>query len=113
MHLLIGECTIDVERRELRCAGRPVHVEPQVFDLILYLIQRRNRMVSKDRLLEAVWRGRIVSDSALSLRINAARQVIGDSGELQKFIQTPAPLGFREPPIWSVAGGRAGVIWRC
>ena len=86
---------MEVERRELRRAGDPVHVEPQVFDLVLYLIRNRERVVSKDELLEAVWRGRIVSNSALSTRINAARQVIGDSGEQQRFIQTLARRGFR------------------
>ena len=95
MNFRFGECTIDVERRELRRAGEPVHVEPQVFDLILYLIRNRDRVVGKDQLLEAVWQGRIVSDSALSTRINAARQAIGDSGEVQKFIQTISRRGFR------------------
>jgi TolB-like protein len=95
MRLRFGECVIEVERRELRRAGDPVHLEPQVFDLVLYLIRNRERVVSKDELLEAVWRGRIVSDSALSTRINAARQAIGDSGEQQQFIQTLARRGFR------------------
>ena len=65
MNFRFAECTIDVERRELCRAGQPVHVEPQVFDLILYLIRNRDRVVGKDQLLEAVWQGRIVSDSAL------------------------------------------------
>ena len=95
MRILFGECSIDVERRELRRAGKPVHVEPQVFDLILHLIRHRDRVVSKDQLLEAVWQGRVVSESALSTRINAARQAIGDSGEAQEFIQTLARRGFR------------------
>lgn len=95
MRVLFGECAIDVERRQLRRSGKLVHVEPQVFDLIVYLVQHRDRVVSKDQLLDAVWKGRIVSDSALSTRINAARQAIGDSGEVQKFIQTLARRGFR------------------
>jgi TolB-like protein len=95
MRLLFAECAIDTERRELRRAGELVHVEPQVFDLIVFLIRYRDRVVTKDQLLEAVWQGRVVSDSALSTRINAARQAIGDSGELQKFIQTLARRGFR------------------
>src|SRR5262245_18552136 len=95
MRFRFGECTIDVDRRELRRADEHVHVEPQVFDLILYLIMKRDRVVTKDQLLEAVWRGRIVSESALSTRINAARQAIGDSGEIQRYIQTLARRGFR------------------
>jgi len=95
MRFLFGDCAIDVERRELRRAGKPVHIEPQVFDLILYLIRSRDKVVSKDQLLEAVWQGRIVSESAMSTRINAARQAIGDSGEAQRFIQTLARRGFR------------------
>jgi TolB-like protein len=95
MRISFGECAMDLERRELRRSGRPIHVEPQVFDLILYLIRHRSRVVSKDQLLEAVWQGRIVSDSALSTRINAARQAIGDSGDQQRFIQTLARRGFR------------------
>ena len=59
------------------------------------LIRHRDRVVSKDQLLEAVWQGRVVSESALSTRINAARQAIGDSGEAQEFIQTLARRGFR------------------
>ena len=60
MRILFGECSIDVERRELRRAGKPVHVEPQVFDLIFYLVRHRDRVVSKDQLLDAVWQGRVV-----------------------------------------------------
>jgi DNA-binding winged helix-turn-helix (wHTH) protein len=95
MRLLFGDCAVDVERRELRRAGKAVHVEPQAFDLLVYLINHRDRVVSKDELLEAVWNGRIVSDSALTTRINAARQAIGDSGTRQQLIQTLARRGFR------------------
>src|SRR5262245_4391797 len=95
MRLLFGDCVVDVERRELRRGGKAVHVEPQAFDLLIYLIGHRDRVVSKDELLEAVWNGRIVSDSALTTRINAARQAIGDSGTRQQLIQTLARRGFR------------------
>jgi pimeloyl-ACP methyl ester carboxylesterase/DNA-binding winged helix-turn-helix (wHTH) protein len=86
---------LDSSLRELFAAGRPVHVEPQVFDLILHLIQNRDRVVSKDDLLANVWGGRIVSESTLSNRINAARHAIGDSGSQQRFIKTIARRGLR------------------
>lgn len=95
MRLLFGDCALDVERRELRRAGDLVHVEPQVFDLILHLIRNRHQVVSKDKLLAAIWDSRSISDSALSTRINAARQAIGDSGSRQQFIQTIPRRGFR------------------
>jgi DNA-binding winged helix-turn-helix (wHTH) protein len=95
MRLRFGDCAIDVERRELRRSGTAVHVEPQVFDLLLHFSRNRNQVVSKEQLLAAVWEGRIVSDSALSTRINAARHAIGDSGERQQLIQTIARRGFR------------------
>jgi TolB-like protein/Tfp pilus assembly protein PilF len=95
MRLLFGDCVMDVERRELRRAGDVVRVEPQVFDLILHLVENRDHVVSKEALLAAVWRKRVISDSALSTRINAARQAIGDSGERQQFIQTIPRRGFR------------------
>jgi TolB-like protein/Tfp pilus assembly protein PilF len=70
-------------------------VEPQVFDLLVYLVENRDRVVNKDDLLASVWGGRIVSDSTLTSRINAARKAIGDSGEEQKLIRTIARKGFR------------------
>jgi TolB-like protein len=87
--------TLDVERRELRRGCDPVNVEPQVFDLLVYLLRNRDRVVSKDDLLAAIWRGRIVSESTLTSRINAARKAIGDSGEEQRLIRTIARKGFR------------------
>jgi len=93
MRLLFGECALDPARRELSRGGEPVHIEPQVFDLLLHLIRNRDHVVSKDDLLSAVWQGRIVSESTLSTRINAARSAIGDSGERQQFIRTVARRG--------------------
>jgi TolB-like protein/cytochrome c-type biogenesis protein CcmH/NrfG len=95
MILGFGDCEIDIERRELRRANTPVHVEPQVFDVINYLVQNRDRVVSKDDLIASIWGGRIVSDSTLTSRINAARKAIGDSGEGQKLIRTIARKGLR------------------
>jgi TolB-like protein len=95
MRLLFGDCALNPAQRELWRGGQPVHLEPQVFDLLLHLIHNRNRVVSKDDLLSAVWQGRIVSDSTLSNRIKAARSAIGDSGERQQFIRTVARRGVR------------------
>lgn len=86
---------LDLNRRELRRGSSLVDVEPQVFDLLTYLMQNRDRVVSKDDLIASVWGGRIVSDSTLSTRINAARRAIGDSGEQQRLIRTMARKGFR------------------
>jgi TolB-like protein/cytochrome c-type biogenesis protein CcmH/NrfG len=112
MILSFADCEIDVERRELRRAGTPVHVEPQVFDLLVYLAQNRERVISKDDLIASVWDGRIVSDSTLTSRINAARKAIGDSGAGQKMIRTVPRKGLRfvgevRPQTDSAASGEA------
>jgi TolB-like protein len=86
---------LDVARRELRHGGEPVAVEPQVFDLLAYLIQNRDRVVTKDDLLGAVWGGRVVSESTLTSRINAARRAIGDTGQTQRLIRTSVRKGIR------------------
>lgn len=95
MTLSFGDYEIDVERRELRRAKTPVHVEPQVFDLLVYLVKNRDRVVSKDDLIASVWGGRSVSDSTLTSRINAARKAVGDSGAEKKLIRTIARKGLR------------------
>ena len=95
MTLCFGDYEIDIERRELRRAKTPVHVEPQVFDLLVYLVQNRDRVVSKEDLIASVWGGRIVSDSTLTSRVNAARNAVGDSGEDKKLIRTIARKGLR------------------
>jgi TolB-like protein len=86
---------VDGERRELRAGGALVPVEPQVFDLLVYLIENRNRVVSKDDLIASVWAGRIVSDSTLDSRVNAVRKSLGDSGKEQRLIRTIARKGVR------------------
>ena len=86
---------LDLNRRELRRGSNLIDLEPQVFDLLTYLMQNRDRVVSKDDLIASVWGGRIVSDSTLSTRINAARKAIGDSGDAQRLIRTMARKGFR------------------
>jgi pimeloyl-ACP methyl ester carboxylesterase/DNA-binding winged helix-turn-helix (wHTH) protein len=86
---------LDSDRRELWRGSELVSLEPQVFDLLLYLIQNRDRVVSKDDLIASVWGGRIVSDSTLDSRINATRKAVGDSGEEQRLIRTVARKGVR------------------
>ena len=90
MQFLFAGHTLDTDRRELRRGDDVIAVEPQVFDLLVYLVQNRDRVVSKDDLIASVWRNRIVSDSTLTSRINAARKAVGDSGEEQKLIRTVA-----------------------
>ena len=91
----LDDYALDVERRELRCGQTLVGVEPQVFDLLVYLLQNRDRVVGKDDLIATVWGGRIVSASTLTSRINAARRALGDSGDQQRFIRTIARKGIR------------------
>src|SRR6476620_9399470 len=95
MQFHFGNHVLDVGRRELRRGSEPIAVEPQVFDLLIYLLENRHRVVSKDDLIASVWGGRIVSDSTLTSRINAARKAVGDSGEDQKLIRTIARKGLR------------------
>jgi TolB-like protein len=87
--------SLDTARRELRRGGALIALQPQVFDLLEYAIRNRERVVSKDDLLAAVWNGRIVSESTLSTRINAARSAIGDSGEEQRLLRTAYGKGIR------------------
>jgi TolB-like protein len=95
LRYLFEDCALDTDRRELRCGAALVAVEPQVFDLIVHLIQHRGRVVSKDELLASVWHGRSVSESALFNRINAARSAIGDAGNQQRLIKTLPRKGIR------------------
>jgi TolB-like protein/Flp pilus assembly protein TadD len=95
MLLAFGDHVLDSEQRELRCGAELVAVEPQVFDLLVYLVQHHDRVVSKDDLLQAVWGGRIVSDAALAARINAARRALGDNGKAQRWIRTLPRKGVR------------------
>src|SRR5215469_16357187 len=95
MQFSFHEYLLDTDRRELWRGTKPIAVEPQVFDLLAYLVRHRDRVVTKDDLLEAVWGGRIVSGSALITRINAARRAVGDSGEAQRLIRTLPRRGVR------------------
>ncbi|WP_291197630.1 winged helix-turn-helix domain-containing protein [Hyphomonas sp.] len=89
-----GEFELDTGRVELRSNGVAVAVEPQVFALIRLLVENRDRVVTKDEIVEKVWNGRIVSDSAISSRVKSARQAIGDDGRAQTCIRTVHGIGF-------------------
>ena len=95
MGLPFGQYRLEIERRELRRGAELIELEPKAFDLLAFLVQHRNRVVSKDDLLQAVWHGRIVSESALTTRLNAVRRAIGDDGSAQRLIRTFTRKGIR------------------
>ena len=95
MLYVFEDFTLDMDRRELRRDGALTAIEPQVFDLLAHLICNRERVITKDDLLAAVWKGRIVSEATLDSRINAARRAIRDSGEQQRLIKTVPRKGVR------------------
>jgi TolB-like protein len=113
MRYLFEDYALDTDRRELFRRGEIVRLEPQAFDLLEYLIQNRERLVSRDDLIAFVWAGRIVSDSAMTTRINAARCAIGDSGKAQHLIKTVPRKGIRfVGTVLEEETGGAEVGWR-
>jgi TolB-like protein len=95
LRYLFEEYAFDTDRRELYRRTEIVSIAPQVFDLLDYLIRNRERVVSKDDLINSIWNGRSVSDAALTTRLNVARSAIGDTGEEQRLIKTLPRKGFR------------------
>lgn len=95
MLFLFENYVLDTGRRELRLFNGFVEVEPQVFDLLEYLVRNRERVVTRDDLIESVWHGRIVSESTLDTRISSARYAVGDCGKEQRLIRTLARKGIR------------------
>lgn len=90
-----GDCLVDPRRFELRRGGDPVHLEPQVFTLLVHLIEHRDRVVAKTELLDAVWGDRFVSDSALTSRVKSLRRAVGDDGSSQRVVATVHGVGYR------------------
>ncbi len=90
-----GAFTLDTQTYELRRDGNVIPVEPQVFGVLAHLIENRDRVVSKDELFNAVWKGRIVSDATLSSRIRAARLAVHDTADIKSIIRTVPRRGFR------------------
>lgn len=95
MQFVFGGYVLDPDRRELTCGSEAIALGPQVFDLLVYLVKNRERVVGKDELLDTVWGGRIVSESTLTSHINAVRKAIGDTGAEQRLLRTVARKGFR------------------
>lgn len=95
MKFFFANQVLDTDTRELSRENMPVSLEPQVFDLVVHLMENRDRVVTKDELIEKIWHGRHVAESTLTSRINAARKAVGDSGSAQALIRTIARKGFR------------------
>ena len=98
-----GTFILDDERFELSREGETVPVEPQVFDVLSHLLRNRDRVVTRDELIETIWNGRFISDAALSSRIHDVRAAVGDTGKAQGIIKTIHGRGFRfVSPVSSV-----------
>src|ERR1044071_4068276 len=95
MKFLFSNQVLDTDTRELSRENMPVSLEPQVFDLVVHLMENRDRVVSKEELIEKIWHGRHVAESTLTSRINAARKAVGDSGSEQALIRTIPRKGVR------------------
>ena len=95
MRYVFDTFIIDAAKRELIAAGTPLRVESKVLDLLLHLIERRDRVVSKDELVNAVWQGRFISDAAISSGVAAARRALSDDGREQRYLRTAHGRGFR------------------
>lgn len=100
-----GDFELDPQRFELRRGGEPVHVERQVFGVLLHLVENRDRVVPKTELLDAVWGSRFVAESTLAGRVKAARAALGDDGHAQQVIATVHGIGYRfVAPVTHVTG---------
>jgi len=103
-----GEFSLDMERFELRCGGDPVAVEPQVLSLLAFMAARPGRLITREEIIDGVWQGRIISESALSSQIKSVRRAIGDDGRAQRYVRTVHGRGFRfEAEVATIAAGVA------
>ena len=89
-----ADCELNLDRIVLRRGGEEIRIEPQVFDVLAYLVEHRGTVVRKEELLDAIWGDRFVSESALTTRIKAARQAVGDDGSQQLIIRTVHGKGY-------------------
>ncbi len=94
MRYIFDQFTLDTDRFEISGNGKAIHAEPQVIELLTFFIRNRGRLITRDEMIQAIWKGRIVSDSAISGRIKMARKTLGDDGRQQKYIQTVHKKGF-------------------
>src|SRR5689334_15758886 len=99
-----GEYELDTARLQLRRGGEPVHVEPRAFDLLCHLVLHRDRMVTKNELLDEVWGNRFVSEAALTTALRTARLAVGDTGGQQRLIRTVHRRGYQFVAPATVAG---------
>ena len=106
MRYRFGEFEIDLHSQELLRLGQPLRIEPQVYALIAHFVMNPGKLIDQNELVQAVWQGRIVSDSAIAARISAARKAIGDSGKAQRLIKTIPRRGFKFLPIVETDAGR-------
>src|SRR3954467_4971282 len=95
VRFLFENYCLDADRRELARGSELIAIGPKVFDLLLYLVQNRNQVVTRDDVLQAIWHGRIFSESTLTSHVNAVRKAIGDTGKQQRLIRTVARKGLR------------------
>src|SRR3954451_12000323 len=117
VRFLFENYCLDADRRELARGSELVAIGPKVFDLLLYLVQNRDQVVTRDDVLQAVWHGRIVSESTLTSHVNAVRRAIVDTGKQQRLIRTVARKGLRfvgpvqeELPTGRTAVAASGVV---
>lgn len=109
MILKFADCEVDTDRCELRRSGEVHHVEPQVYDLLVHLLMNRDRLVTRDELLDAIWGHHFVTPATLSSRVKALRQAVGDDGQAQRVVRTVRGRGFRFVAEVEVGGSRSTV----
>src|SRR5258708_36784268 len=90
-----GPFELDIATVELRSGGKPCSLEPQVFALLALLVENRERLVSKEEIIDKVWDGRVVSDAAVASRVKSVRQALGDTGKSQRYVRTIHGQGYR------------------